>query len=822
MTVRGINFCEGWKFKETEALQNLHTCNYDDKSWETVTLPHDWSIKKPFNEELGDGCTAYLLGGIGWYRKHFVTTREMKEGVVMINFDGIYNRADIYCNGVFIKFHPYGYAPCVLNLSKYLNEEGQDNVIAVRVDHSRYADSRWYTGSGIYRKVSLQVLPKVHIPVWGVQVTTSKATTNEASVRASIALENKLPSKSMGQINVKIINPSGEVATTETLAFEIGPLASKTLHKELTIKHPVLWQLLEGKQYEGLFEVVVGGNVIQTEHVKFGIRTFTFDANKGFFINGKNTLIKGVCLHHDAGLVGAAVPLDVWKRRLQKLIDCGCNAIRTAHNPFSEDFLDLCDTLGLFVQEEFYDEWDNPKDKRYNGNEKKVDYITRGHAEFFKDYAKEDLQNVVRRDINHPCIIQWSIGNEIEWTYPKYNLATGYFGANASGNYFWQLPPYSLEKIRENISQLPHGAYEVGTTAKKLTAWTKEMDTTRPVIANCILPSASYESGYVDALDMVGYSYRQVVYAYGHENYPDKPIMGTENLGQWHEWKHVLEKDYIPGIFLWTGVDYLGESGNVDVWPRKATRSGLLDLAGFEKPSYYMFKSLWQEEPTLYFATQTLQKSPYTVDELGNIKEEKEGAWKQRLWVWHDVNEHWNYTEGEQVAVEIYSNCEWIELYQDETLISKAYLSDFEDHIYKWPLTFAKGTLKAVGEKDGKRIETVLNTAGEVASIQLCADKEVIHVHPDEVVHITAQIVDKEGNKVSEHEEKITFEIEGSASLVGVDNGDTDSVQDYLSDTVKTRRGQCLLMIKGSGYGEAVIKAKIGEIVSNVITIDVK
>ena len=389
----------------------------------------------------------------------------------------------------------------------------------------------------------------------------------------------------------------------------------------------------------------------------------------------------------------------------------------SAHNPASDVLLDLCDEMGFLMQEEFFDEWDNPKDKRANEKEVTVDYITRGYGEHFHEWAKTDLQTTLLRDINHPCIIQWSIGNEIEWTYPKFNMATGYFGADATGNYFWSEPPYSIEKIRENISQYAKDRYEVGETAKKLASWVRELDTTRPIIANCILPCASYESGYVDALDMVGYSYRRVEYDRGHKHYPSKPIMGTENLGQWHEWKAVLDRPFISGMFIWTGFDYLGEAGPGHrlEWPVKGTNSGMIDYAGFPKPSFYMLKSLWNDEPSMKMYTQLLENSLYQVNSNNQIEPKDKEAWQYRLWVWHKVNQHWNYSDNEKAVVEIYSNCDEIELFLNKKSLGKKFLADLEDRVYSWYVPFEVGCLEAVGKKDGKTINEVLCTAEETA-----------------------------------------------------------------------------------------------------------
>ncbi len=794
-----------WKFT-MQPLEHGHLFDLDVSDFTTVDLPHDYSITQPYSEEDGDGCTGYLLGGLGWYRKEIQLSKEMLEQKIFICFDGIYNRATIYLNEQYLTFHPYGYSPCLLDVTDYVKEG--NNILAVRVDHTRYADSRWYTGSGIYRKVAMHVLPKLYIPIWGVQVESDVDLKNDiAELTFKINLKNECTTTETLTLETKIYD--GEKQFITEIKEDVTVEKEKTCIQKVSIKNPILWDIYAGNTYTAITKIIRHTGAIQEKETNFGIRKIVFDANQGFFINGRNEKIKGVCLHHDAGLVGCAVPLDVWERRLLHLKACGCNAIRTAHNPVSADFLDLCDRLGFLVQEEFYDEWDNPKDKRYNKGERVVDYITRGHHEFFQEYAKDDMQNVMRRDFNHPSIIQWSIGNEIEWTYPKYANATGYFTANSTGNYFWQLPPCSREQIKENINKLPRDKYEMGTTAQKLADWCKEIDETRVVIANCILPTTSYETGYTDALDMVGYSYRQVVYEYGHTNYPEKPIMGTENLCQWHEWKAVLDKPYVPGIFLWTGIDYIGESGASDRWPRKALPAGLLDVAGFQKPSYYMFQSIWQDMPMIYMATQTLEKSLYSKSGANELIDTSERPWDRRLWIWHDVNEHYNYNDNEEIVVEMYSNCESITLYLNDVVVSKQYLKDFEDRIYKWLVPYATGILKAVGEKEGQLVECILQTATAPTKVKLKIDKTKITTSLDAVVHVEVQLQDDTGNDVKYTEKDVEFHIKGAARIFGVDNGSPDFVGDHHSNTIRTNRGKALLILGGAEAGQIEVVAKV-------------
>lgn len=811
---RAQDFNFNWKFHLGD-LENAHLAQYDDKDWRKVNLPHDWSVEHPFDSIDGEGATGYLPGGIGWYRKEFVIEDINK--VVYINFDGIYNRSTVYVNGQEVGFHPYGYSPILYDISSYLQEGS--NVVSVRVDHSRYADSRWYTGSGIYRDVKLIKTNKLHVPLWGTYMTTPKVSEEEATVVTEVTIRNAFEKPQNAELILSIKDPQGNQVVQKRQSITIAAGSDQKVDIEALVPAPRLWEVDDPVMYEAVVSITQNGQQIDRYTTPFGIRTFDFDPDKGFTWNGKNQKIKGVCLHHDAGIVGAAVPDGVWRRRLEKLKEAGVNAIRISHNPGSQAFMDLCDEMGFYVQVEFYDEWDNPKDKRFNMNEKKSkDYITRGHHEFFQEWAERDLKTVMLRDRNHPSVFQWSIGNEIEWTYPRYKNATGYFGMNWQGNYFWELPPITPEEIKARFDASEPGKYVLAETAQKLANWTREMDTTRPVIANCILPSASHVTGYADALDIVGYSYRRVLYDYGHQNYPDKPIMGTENLGQWHEWKAVLERPFISGTFLWTGIDYMGESNNQ--WPRKATPSGILDVAGFEKPRFHMFKTLWNEsEAHTYIATQEVDQSIYQIDEsTGELTERKKDRWKRALWGWHDVNEHWNYQEGDLITVEVYSSAEEVELFLNDKSLGVKSLADFEDRIYKWAVPYAAGELKAVG----KSSEAVLFTADAPIAIQVKLDKQRIAADGYDVVHLVAQLVDSKGNPVKHQETEIHFEVSGPVTLLGVDNGSPANVQPFQAESLVTANGKALAILQATREtGEVSVTVSGKGLRSETVTLSV-
>ncbi|MFC3121381.1 glycoside hydrolase family 2 TIM barrel-domain containing protein [Agaribacter flavus] len=793
------NFNEGWLFFEGDS-KDFVAADFDDSAWQNVRLPHDWSVAHPFDEKW-DGATAYLPGGLGWYRKRFKSTSDANDTLTFINFDGIYNHSSVYINGKKIGGEVNGYTPFTLDLTAYLNPVGEDNIIAVRVDRTRYIDSRWYPGSGIYRNVHLYQKPKLHIPVWGTYLTTPNISAEAGLAELTVTLHNREDAENTTLLRTRVLNAKGEEVAKHEEAVSVPARGEAEFTQNLRIDSPELWGIASPYLYSVVTELLSDGQTVDKITTPLGFRTIEYKPDSGFYLNGEHTLIKGVNIHHEAGLVGAAVPEDVWRRRLLTLKEAGVNAIRMAHNPASRELMALCDELGLLVQAEIFDEWDYPKDKRLNQQERHDDYISRGYADWFQTHAEKDLKAAVMRDRNHPSLIMWSIGNEIEWTYPRYAAATGYFDMNAGGNYFFNPPFISPEEIKQRFETSEEGEYVLAKTAQKLSAWVKELDTTRPVVANMILPSVSHISGYTDALDIVGYSYRRVIYDYGRRLFPEKMIMGTENVVQWHEWKAVLDREFIAGTFLWTGIDYLGEAHGG--WPRKGVASGMLDLAGFKKPSFHMFKSLWNDEPNVYLTTQALDKSVYTLDKDGKVVEKEPGSWEKRVWYWHDVQGHWNYKDGESTVVEAYSNCDSLELFLNGTSYGKQNLADHPDRVYKWSVPFTSGKLEAKGDCG---VSNSVVTAMAPTTLLVDTDKTAITIDEKTVSHIEVQLSDKDGNPVSHQESTLTFIVPDGLRLLGVDNGWVNSVQDYQADSVKTYLGRALGIVVGEKVGTYEIK----------------
>ncbi len=803
-----------WRFSLNNEI-GAASRDFDDTAWEDVRLPHDWSAALPYDSVNALGNTGYVGGGIGWYRKSFILSNS-EDKIVYLEFDGIYNHSEIWLNGKKIKCQVSGYAPFFVDITDCLLPAGNKNLLAVKVDRSRYADSRWYSGSGIYRNVRLVTANKLHIPIWGVFVTTPEVKNRSAKVNISVNVKSCYDEPQIFDVQTKIFSPLGELKGASSVKNIKVTDSIVVVDQPIYIDMPQLWSIDNPSLYTAVTEILLCGVVVDQYTTTFGIRDIEFDAENGFFLNGENFKIKGLCIHADGGSVGVAVPKEVWRRRLQKLKDGGCNALRIAHHPASSELLDLCDEMGFLVQDEFFDEWNYPKDKRFNCEERHDDYISRGYADWFEKCAEEDLKTTMLSHRNHPCIFQWSIGNEIEWTYPQNKKATGFFdNIDWTGAYFWSEPPFSKERIKEEYKKQKPLKYNIGETAKQLATWTREMDISRPVIANCILPSVSFVSGYTDALDIVGFSYRRVMYDYARENYPNKIVMGTESLPQWHEWKAVAERDFISGLFLWTGIDYLGEATNK--WPQRGVPSGLLDVAGFEKFSYKMYKTLWLDEPQVYIGTEIITGSKHKIDSLGNVKEKVLGAWEKLYWYWPDIKEHWNYSEGDTIIVSAFTNQEKAELFLDNKSFGVKKLEDFPDHIIKWAVPFVPGTLCV----KAKGVSNSITTSGSVSSLDIKLDKMNIKSDGYDLVHIEIQLLDENNNLVKDKEKILTFEIEGGAEIIGVDNGSLSNPYNYKGNRVITNNGKALVIVQSikDVKHDAMITINAENIESKVITI---
>lgn len=740
------NFNDGWLFSLENDTVFSHF-DYDDSQWRKLTLPHDWSIEGRMSPSLAS-CTGYLPGGIGWYRKHF--TINDNNAKHYIYFEGVYNRSEVYLNGHLLGKRPNGYASFLYDMTPFLRHG--DNVISVKVDHSRSADSRWYTGSGIYRDVYLVSAPETHISQWGIGYRATQVTPSKAKIDVDVAVDNPVVNM---DVAVSIKNAEGKQIASITKKHAGG---NNTM--SLFVKKPHLWSLENPYLYTIHTSIIVNGHVVDSANVSAGIRTIDFEADNGFSLNGKNMKIKGVCLHHDAGVLGAVVPTQVWERRLKKLKSIGVNAIRMSHNPQAPIVYDLCDRLGLLVMDEASDEWEFPKRKWIEGwNVGEPGF--EGSFDFFEEWIEQDVTDMVRRDRNHPSIILWSIGNEVD--YPN--------------------DPYSHPVLDgSTISQPMFGGYDpkapnaerIGKIAKRLAACVKSVDKSRPVTGALAGVVMSNETEYPDAVDIVGYNYTEDRYDLDHANYPDRVIYGSENRSDYEAWKAVKDRDFISGQFIWTGTDYLGEAGS---WPSRGLGTGLLGFGSFIKPRGHFRASLWSDIPTIYIGT--YPKADYiSID------------------AWDD----WNYEDGEEIRVVCYTNAPQARLMLngEEVGVMKPY--DERSGVIYWDIPFKSGELRAEAcDDNGNLIASyAVRTSGRPYALTAHSDRDNIDsVNP--IAHIVVEVVDEKGVPVKLADNNITCTIEGPARLIGLENSDNSDMSEHRDNQQRTYRGGILAYIRSTG-----------------------
>ena len=817
---REIDFNFDWKFqlqKDTTALKNVPL---NDSDWRDIRLPHDWSVEASFSSEF-EGATGYLPGGVGVYQKHFKIASENADKKVFILFDGVYNNATFWLNGKKLGVNPYGYSPVYFDLTPYLKPNGEENIVTVHVDHSRYADCRWYTGSGIYRNVKLVTVDKLHIPIWGTFVTTPKISKETATVSIKTTIENATKRTSKFVLKTTIIDNKGTKVSEKSSDLKVSAAKNNEFEQVLTVAKPKLWDTENPNMYKAVTVILQNGKVIDEYVTPFGIRSLRFDVKSGFYLNEKNTDVKGICIHHDGGLVGAAVPEGVWRRRLEKLKAAGVNAIRTAHNPYSKEFLELCDEMGFLVQNEFFDEWDYAKDKRQNYHDRHDDYITRGYVEHFQEWGKSDLERTMMRDRNHPSVFQWSIGNEIEWTYLHYRYVTGFWTdpdqPQKAGNYWGSAPMFSAEVMKKRYEESKKGKYILTETARKLNSWVKALDTTRITTANLVVPQTSMVSGYADAVDVVGFSYRNLDIPWAQKNFPHKQITINENPGTWDDWKQVIENPGVFSIFMWTGIDYLGERDGD--WPEKSGWGDILDLAGFEYQGWNYFKSIWVNKPHISIGTLPIADSGFKAKGIsGQQLPENASAYK-----WRDSNMHWNYKEGEEVVVEVCSNYTIVELLLNGRSLGRRSMSENPDRLFRWTVPFEAGTLTAKAGFDGSEIIAELHTTTKPVGFKFTTDKTTLKADAYDVAHLVVQLVDEKGREVLTENTKIDFEVLGNARVLGVDNGARNNTQDFQSNSITTAKGRCLLILQSLKTNEKIkVKATSKEFGTQIVEITIQ
>ena len=543
-----INFDANWQFTKGE-IAGAEKPTFNDKAWRTLDVPHDWSIEGAYDREnpsaRGGG---YLPTGIGWYRKTFQLDATDANKILTIEFDGVMANSDVWINGKHLGKRPYGYISFTYELTPYLNfGKGKTNVIAVRADNSVQPASRYYTGAGIYRHVRLVAVNPTHFKHWGTQITTPNATAQKAVVSVKTEIENKGAAGTY-KLQIDIVDSKGKIVKSSESQENIAANTTSNLAKEIEVQNPKLWDIEAPNLYTVVTKLYSETTLVDNQTISIGIKNAEFRADTGFWLNNKNYKIKGVCLHHDGGAVGAAVPLGVWKERLKKLKEVGVNGIRTSHNPVAPEFLDLCDQMGFVVMDETFDTWTAAK---HNGE--------KGYNLIFKEWWEQDTKDMVLRDRNHPSIVIYSIGNEVhdDLSYPE---------------------GFKAYKMQEDV--------------------VKKYDNTRPVTMALFRPANSkvYLSGFADHMEIVGQNYRENELIAAHEAHPTWKVIGTENTHVLVQWLALRDKPYMAGQFLWTGYDYLGEAD----WPETTNNQGLFDRAGNWKQQSLQRDSWWSEEPVVH------------------------------------------------------------------------------------------------------------------------------------------------------------------------------------------------------------------------------
>ncbi len=741
----------GWRFWLGDD-QAAKQPNFNDTSWRVLNLPHDWSIEAPINPPPdGEATGGFFSHGIGWYRKNFTFQDSTKK--VVVEFDGVYMNSDVWINGQFLGRRPYGFIGFRYDLTEYLKKDGSSNVLAVRVDDSAEPSVRWYAGSGIYRHVRLITTGYTHFQLdGGVSITTPEVSTEKAVVKADYIIDpnfftdqelrawKKDPWKVKPQskeftLRSSILDSDGKIIeSTESKLTLQCMRPGQTATQKLTVTQPRLWSDKTPELYQLRSTLMLEGRTLDETVTTFGFRSLKFDPDKGLFVNGKSTKLKGVCLHQDAGSFGNAVPIAIWAYRLGLLKEMGCNAIRPSHHPFAPEFYDLCDQLGFYVFDEAFDEW--TRDWTLNFTENNRGKSKYGYHLYFNQWYETDLRAMLRRDRNHPSVILYSIGNEIPDQF------------NDDG---WKL-------------------------AKKLVDICHEEDPTRLATSACDQSYVSSRNGFMDELDIAGYNYidrlyKDSTYVPERRRFPQRLILGTETTGRINYWLGVRDNDYVIGDFIWTGIDYLGETGR---YPNRGSRSGFIDLAGGKKTSFYQRAAYWREDPVLQIYVLTGEKP-------------------ENPWQTVPAYIKWNWPSKSKVKVKAVTNCDEVELFLNNRSLGKKAVSH---NVYAtdWDVSYKQGELKAVGYLKGRQVVTSkLLTTGPATKLQLTPLS--IPVASDiQLFEIT--VGDKSGLNVIDALAAVTVKVEGSGCFVGLDSGDLVYDGIFKTNTRNTFQGRLLVAVQ--------------------------
>jgi beta-galactosidase len=801
-------FDNGWRF--SLHATDASAATYDDSGWRQLNLPHDWAVEGAFSKDNPAGAGGGALpGGLGWYRKTFTLNESDATKHIFIDFDGVYMNSEVFINGHSLGVRPYGYISFEYDLTPYVNRQGK-NVIAVKVDNSKQPNSRWYSGCGIYRHVYLAILSSIHVAHWGTQITTPQITAAAATACIKVSVKNETGKADKVEVRSDVFDAHGsKVATSSSPVTFAAGKSLTTVTQNVRIANPQLWSIDKPTLYTVKTSVTKGGETLDEYQSSFGVRTVRFDAKTGFYLNGVNMKLNGVCDHHDLGCLGAALNDVALHRQLKILKEMGCNAIRCSHNPPAPELLNLCDSMGLVVMDEAFDMWHRKKTAYDYGN-------------FFDKWYKQDLTDLVVRDRNHPCVILWSIGNEIleQWNSASADTLT-LEQANMVLN-FGHKEIAAAKKNKMNVNSL---------LTKRLADIVRALDSTRPITAACNETRPENNLFQSGALDIIGFNYHNEDCVLAPKNFPGKPFFISESVsavqtrgyyrmpsdsivicptrwdkpyvdstymcsaydnchvpwGSTHEatWDIVKHHPFISGQFIWTGFDYLGEPTPYS-FPARSSYFGIVDLAGFPKDSYYMYQSEWTTKPVLHLFP------------------------------------HWNWKEGQTIDMwAYYNNADEVELFINGKSQGVRHKTEHCYHA-EWHCTFEPGTVKAVSRKGGKVVlEQTIHTAGAAYTVRLTPDKKQISADGRDMCFVTVEVVDKDGNLCPNAENLIHFQVNGSAFIAGVDNGCETSMESFKAPQRKAFFGKCLVVLQSNAFpGKIELTAQSDGLQTSSMTIE--
>lgn len=775
-------FDAGWRFHRGGA-QGAEKAGFNDATWKPVDLPHDWSIEdlpgtaSPFNPDaISQANGGFTTGGTGWYRKTFVLPATQKGQRIQLQFDGVYMNAEVWVNGQSMGPHPYGYTSFWYDVTDKV-KFGSPNLVAVEVKNEGQ-NSRWYSGSGIYRHVWLTVQGPVHIAQWGTFLSAPQITAASAQVQAETEVVNQSSQAAQFTLLTRLRSPQGqEVARTETKQT-VTAGATATVQQTLAVQTPERWSVDKPALYTAVTEVYQGKQLLDQAETRFGIRTISFDTQNGFRLNGQTMKLKGGCFHHDNGPLGSKAYDRAEERKIELLKASGYNAIRCSHNPPSPALLAACDRLGMLVIDEAFDQWREPKNP--------YDYNL-----YFDKWWQTDVASMVRRDRNHPSIILWSLGNEIP------------------------------ERSK------PEGA----KTARQLADFIRTLDTSRPITAavNGLAPD---KDPFFATLDVAGYNYaaggdhhQQDVYAQDHARVPNRVMYGAETypLEAFDSWMKTLDHPYVVGDFVWTAVDYIGEAsiGWLGYWqyqsfyPWNLAFCGDIDICGWKRPQSFYRDALWKENQVSLFV-----KPPTPSFPTNPNKEE----WSK--WEWRDVVADWNWPgqENKPLTVEVYSSCEQVELLLNGKSLGTKPTNRSTQFTATWTVPYQAGELKAIGRKGTKQVGSAeLRTATQPTRLTLAADRTTIKADGQDLSYITVELTDSKGVRNPKAENVLKFQLTGPGTIIGVGNANPISTESYQRPQRNAWQGRALVVVKSSEQaGKLTLRATAEGLPAAEVTIEAR